>query len=339
MVLNQEAESMEFTLLSPERHVDAAVVRASNFDDALRTVDAAFAQGRFAAKERVDLAALTRATGESYAQPELIPDALFERVRQEHAIATMVLSPGSPLSVIMLFDAKGALKGLPENERATRLSAACGVATQLRGPCFVMRVQLDMERSGLDILSADLAPSEITTRELLEHAQHANGLEGAKGVRHAVETALNLRLQSLAHAPGARGVHAAYAGASGGAGESAHSLVPTQATSSRAAEPPQVAAMSWVDSGAEVVVTMHVPAHTAKADVQCTLRADSLALHVRTLPEGAQAVVNGRLFQRIDLAESNWTLESAAPGAVTRVLTVSLAKEKQMRWLQLTRNA
>lgn len=313
--------AFEYAFISPERHVDAAAVRAASVDDALRAVDAALAQSRFAAKERADLAALASATGESYAQPELVPDALFERVRREHALAALVLSPGGgwALSVVLLYDGKGAPKGLPDNERATRLTAACGVPAKVRGPCYVARLRLGVDG---EVVAGDFAPAEIVSREFLEQAMRANSSPRAEGPLHgAVEAALGLRLQGLAGAPACDGAQGSGAGA---------------APSGPAAAD---AVMRWADSGAEVVVTCFLPAHTAKGDVQVALRADSLALRVRTLPEGAQTVVEGRLFQRIDLVESNWTLESAAAGALTRALVVTLAKEKQMRWLTLTRSA
>ncbi|KAG8461089.1 hypothetical protein KFE25_003658 [Diacronema lutheri] len=329
---------MKFALITTERHEEPAAQEAAGFDEALGAIDAVFAQSRFAAKERIDLAALAAATGQSFAQPELVPDTLFARVRHEHAIATLVLSPGigTPVAAILLFDAKGSLKGLPPNERATRLTAACGVPTTLRGPCFVARVRLDMERSGVDVLADDFAPAEIASREFLEQAQDANRSLVAQGIHEAVKMALNLRLQAFADEVAAAGrssgsVAAGPAGAASVCDASIGAGTPAAAVA-------QPAPLSWADAGSEVIVTVHVPAHTTAADVACALRADSIALRVRTLPDAQQTIVDGQLFQRISLDESNWTLESAGAGATTRVLTITLAKHKQMRWLQLTRS-
>jgi hypothetical protein len=163
-------------------------------------------------------------------------------------------------------------------------------------------------------------PAELAARETLEAAQAANAAFAAQSdvsleaMQAAVQAAVASMLQAAADgasAPAARAPEAAAA--------------------------PVAERLSWKDAGAEVIVTVAVPAQTTRADVTVVLKPDSLCARVRTLPAGEEAVVDGRLFQRIDVDESNWALESVVAGAPTRALVVTLTKEKQMRWLQLTR--
>jgi len=344
-----------FACIPSERHLAPLAERADSLEDALRAIDAAFAQGRFAAKERVDLAALARRTGcQPFAQNELVPDELFAELRAEHALATIVLWPGVDRSesVLACVDGCAALKGLPENERATRLAAACGVPTAICGPCYLLRVKPDTEWGGLGLSVVDFAPSEIASRELLEQAQAANVSSAADGVRDAAKAAMDLCVSLLvktlaashAHAPPPLAqAEAAAQPLAGGTADTPESTLEKGAEGAAAVggdAPPAVEAevMQWADAQDEVTVTVTVPARTSKADISCSIRQDALTLEVRTLPEGYQSVVNARLFQRIDVDDSNWSLESLQPGKSTRTLVMTLTKEKKMRWLTLTRS-
>jgi hypothetical protein len=320
---------LSFTRISPERHVEPSAERAGSLGEALATISAEFALSRFASKERVDLAALAAAGSSSgastlYAQAELIPDDVFAAARAKHAVCAHVLVPGAQ-AVVALYDAHGPIKGLPPNERATRLAAASGAPPcDLRGSVFVVRLAVlrggASEGTSAAATGADFVPAELAARETLEAAQAANAAFAAQSdvsleaMQAAVQAAVASMLQAAADgasAPAARAPEAAAA--------------------------PVAERLSWKDAGAEVIVTVAVPAQTTRADVTVVLKPDSLCARVRTLPAGEEAVVDGRLFQRIDVDESNWALESVVAGAPTRALVVTLTKEKQMRWLQLTR--
>ena len=92
---------------------------------------------RRASKHRVDLAALASHCGTSYTQVEMVPNTLFETLRETQAnvVALVLLPPGAGGSsvagadaVVLFHDATGALKGLPPNGRADMLATASGLA-------------------------------------------------------------------------------------------------------------------------------------------------------------------------------------------------------------------
>ena len=104
-------------------------------ESALAAVDKHFEERSATAhKERVDLMALKKHTGELYAQVESIPADVYARVRKLQGTAPLVLLPPNsagevgPEAVVMFTDAHGAVKGLPNNPRATMLLKACGMA-------------------------------------------------------------------------------------------------------------------------------------------------------------------------------------------------------------------
>ena len=64
--------------------------------------------------------------------------------------------------------------------------------------------------------------------------------------------------------------------------------------------------------------------------------ARSLTAQVSTLPAGQTLVVNGELFQKVDVDGCNWMVEDDK--AKGRLLQLTLTKAVQMTWLMLVRS-
>ena len=60
-----------------------------------------------------------------------------------------------------------------------------------------------------------------------------------------------------------------------------------------------------------------------------------LTVEVTTLGDGAQTVLDAKLFQEIKPAACTWALEDA--DATSRRLVITLEKKVAMRWIMLTR--
>ena len=85
----------------------------------------------------------------------------------------------------------------------------------------------------------------------------------------------------------------------------------------------------------EVVIEVAVPAATKAKDVTCSIKLDSIALRVATLPEGQAEVLSGELFQRVRPEECSWTIATVGG---QRVLQVTLTKQQNLRWLGVLRS-
>mmetsp|Transcript_8029 Transcript_8029/g.22088 ORF Transcript_8029/g.22088 Transcript_8029/m.22088 type:complete len:331 (-) Transcript_8029:367-1359(-) len=326
----------KLTLISAERHVEPATFEASALDGALVAIAAHLAPGRFAAKERIDVSALaTHGDGYSFAQWELVPEDVFARVRQEYDIAGHVLLAPSPSSeaIVAFYDAHGAMKGLPTNERASRLTAAAGAKADIRGDCFIARVSSASGGAPWE-LAADFVPADITAREWLLAAQNSHDF---------LPDSLAGQLSTYLHAQSAvaKVKHAAQVSEGAGA-PTAPAVAAEPETEAGENHSSAEAELTWKDENdqgeqGEVHVQVLVPARTIARDITCVITADHMSLRVATLAADKQVVIDGKLFQRVDPDDSNWVLESAIPSLPTRTLAITLGKEKKMRWLTLTR--
>jgi len=81
------------------------------------------------------------------ADPSTISDDMFQRLALSQTVDIVPLMPALPSAgwtgVNMYVDDKGIPKNLPLNARATQLSAACGIPTQVRGDAFIARLRDD----------------------------------------------------------------------------------------------------------------------------------------------------------------------------------------------------
>jgi hypothetical protein len=99
-----------------------------------------------------------------------------------------------------------------------------------------------------------------------------------------------------------------------------------------AADPGDTAgAFTWAQSTDELVISVSCPKGTTTKQVKCVIKRNSLSLSVAALPE--PAVFDGlQLFGFVAVDECNWSIEDAGD---KRLLTITLTKEKGMRWLDL----
>lgn len=97
-----------------------------------------------------------------------------------------------------------------------------------------------------------------------------------------------------------------------------------------------VGELVFADEKGEVTVTVRVPAATKAKHVRCVVKEQHLTLEVSTLPAGQTLVVNGELFQKVDVDGCNWMVEDDK--AKGRLLQLTLTKAVQMTWLMLVRS-
>ena len=308
-----------------------------NVEAGLRLV-ASHLRGRScrAHKSRVDLDALAAlTTGEQIRSVELIPDELHARWRDTHEVIAIELLPqrvglGSSVgadAVVLLVDAHGAAKGLPHNELASRVAAACGLKLlTCRGDAFLCRLRED---DGALLLGGDATPEMMGGQDWLAKAQKCASLAHGAGVCSPLQEALTAQLAAAAATAAATATATAAAAAAASlvaAGEAA----------------PALGVLGWENGGdaesedAHVLVRVAVPPETRAKHVKCDVKPEWLRLEVSTL-HAAPLLVDGQLFYPVKPAECSWALEDAK-GGDGRWLTLSLEKAHQnMRWLDLTR--
>ena len=286
-------------------------------------------------KSRVDLDALAALTGERIHSVELVPDELQVRWRDTHGVVAVELLParvglGSSVgedAVVLLMDAHGGAKGLPHNELARRVCAACGLKElSCRGDAFLCRLRED---DGALLLGGD-ATAEMMGGDWLARAQKCASMAHQAEVRSPLQEVLTIQLFAAAAAAAATAAATAAAIASSVAAGSATSAV-------------ALGALEWENGGdaenedAHVLVRVAVPAETRAKHVKCDVKAEYLRLEVTTL-RTTPLLVDGQLFYPVKPAECSWALEDAKGSG--RWLTLSLEKAHQnMRWLNLTRGA
>jgi len=345
-----------WTMVPCDKSVPPQPKDLANLDEALRHVQAHMNASKFAHKERVDLAALAAHSGNKYVQVEMIPDSEFAKLRELQGTAALVLLPPDPNgksvvgtdAVVFFYDAHGGVKGLPFNERASMICAACGTKRQVRGDCFVGRLAYSPSTDRIE-LGAEVAPQMITERDWLEAAQkyHASATEPGK-----LQCLLSARLADERRQKVAAAVAGATAAASVAASPAAEEGAPT-ATGSAVTVPTTDAAavgagepvaqvaegagqMSWEDGQNEVTISIDLPAGTKSKHVRCVIKDESISVQVATLPPAIGTVVSGELFQTVKPEGCCWDLQDGKKGL--RTLTITLEKAKAMRWLMLTRD-
>lgn len=318
--------SSEYTTPRPESFASHAV---ADVDAALHMVaERLITASRRAHKSRCDLDALHGLTGERFAQVEAVPDGLYDRWRNIHAIQSIELLPqrlGSGTSVgedsvVLLLDEYAAAKGLPHNELASRLVNACGLSSAVRprGDAFLCRLR---EADGVLSLGGEVTAEMMGETGWLEKARRCARYAGDARVLSTLRVELQARLATLQAAP----VSAVTAPAG----------PPAEPTEPAAAIAPGL--VHWENGlEAEVLARVAVPASTRAKHVACAIKKEWLRLEVATMPAGEAVLVDDRLFYSVEAAESSWALEDGDGGA--RWLTLCLQKEHEnMRWLDLTR--
>jgi len=213
--------------------------------------------------------------------------------------------------VNLYVDDTGAMKGLPGNARAAGLAAAAGHPCEVHGDAFVARV-VDSEEA-----------FERLDFTLAEVASDAAWIPAAQA-RNARRRANAGKMADLV--PGAVTIEPGKAAAEA---EAAHARA--DATQQAVAG----ALYTYSQDTEEVVVEVAVPPETRAGDVALALKAETIALTVATLPEGARVVLQGALFQKVRPDESSWSL---ATHGGQRVLQLTLTKALNLRWLGVLRS-
>lgn len=236
-----------------------------NIESALAAVTSHMqAKSATAHRERVDLAALHKHTGELYAQVESIPADVYSRVRNLQGVAPIVLLPpvsGGPAAarasavgndaVVMFADAHGSLKGLPKNQRATMVLKACGMERigEVRGDVFFGRLSPAASSASGIALGPELAPPFIMMREWLEAGQAANkagtNAHSEAFQKTIVDALAAIKRQQIANAVAATG--AAPAAASPGASSGAAAAKTTAAATAAATTAAATAGVAAID--------------------------------------------------------------------------------------------
>lgn len=327
-----------WTILPPDKSVAPRPARVKDPASALEWAANEIHDGKKrASKDRVDLTALKAHTGESFAQVELVPQSLFETVRELRAnvSALVLLPPGAGSgsvaggdAVALLYDASGALKGLPPNERAGMVAKAAGIdRLKFFGDVVLSRFSVG---SGESLsLGGEASAQFMVERDWLEAAQAAN-----KG---GSTSAFELKLQALLDEGRKRAIGAAVAAAAAPPEQKQpEQLLPQQSASPTvAADAPPLGELKFADAGDDATAMVRVPDGTKARDVKCVFKDEHLKLEVTTLPVGATCVADGELFQKVRPDGCNFTLEDTKKG---RILTVTLEKAVKMTWLMLIRS-
>jgi len=329
-------------------------------------------------KERVDLDALQKHSGQRFAQHVLIPDELHASLRALHGVTPLVLLPPSSASgksvagsdaVVLFGDTHGALKGLPPNKVVTFLLNACGLSARgpMCGDCFFARLRPD-GANGL-ALGGEAPPQMVSERDWLEAAQAAHKASDAPGA--AVEGLLTARFAEARRNELAAAVGQAAAAPPvqqladvaissqpsngqmpspppppppAGDGEAAAGGAATEASMAAAAGH-AADRLTWVDgdkaSGTEqtVTVSIRIPAGTKAKHVKATFKEEWLKVEVTTLEGAARVPIDAKPFQPLSPNDCTWCVEDGpASAGGERVLTITLEKKIAMRWIMLTRN-
>lgn len=279
-------------------------------------------------------------------------------------------------AVVLFMDAHASLKGLPPNKRATMLLSACGLSArgEVCGDCFIGRLRHDLSAPAEKQLAfgGEFAPQMIVERDWLEAAQAVH--KAATGSPTPLESTLAARFAGMrrrevvAATTGAAGTGAAATAASPSSASPAAPAQGAVTTPTPPPPPPTAAAadsaskvatgteggavktvagadsigggdtLSWADEGKEVSVRIRVPAGTKAKHVHCTFKEQWLRVEVLTLAESERLVVDGKLFQEVEPGDCTWCVEDGgASDGGQRVLSLSLEKKTEMRWLMLTR--
>jgi hypothetical protein len=165
------------------------------------------------------------------------------------------------------------MKGLPDNARAAGLAAAAGHACEVHGDAFVGRVvdsEEHFERQDFTLKEVDSSAAWIGAAQARNKSRRENAA----------------RLPEMV--PGATRIDMGKVGVEADATDAAVDV--TQ----RAVEGKLY---TYSQDNDEVVVEVKVPAETKAKDVACSIKLDSIALTVGTLPEGQREVLKGDLFQ------------------------------------------
>lgn len=227
-------------------------------------------------------------------------------------------------------DDTGSVKGLPHNARATGVAAACGQpAVDVRGDAFLARV-VDCDEA-FERLDFTLAEVDSGAPWVAQAARRSAARRAGAGASAA-------RLRGLLP-PGAAEVTVGGGGAGGDGGEGGGGGAAVRdADAQQRPAPGKPYTLS--QDGEAVVLELAVPAGTRARDVAFSAKVGSLRLEVATLqPPASRVVLDGEPFGPLAPADCSWSLAddaSAANGG--RLLTLTLAKAKPLRWLGVLRS-
>ena len=339
-----------WTMLPCDKGLPPKPLDMPSVDGALAHITSHLGTGRYALKDRVDLAALAAHSGNKYTQHEMIPDGEFAQLRELSGVTPLVLlPPGAGTAsvvgtdgVVAFYDKHGDLKGLPPNERCTFLAKAAGFNMTLRGDVFIGRLAHAAPSDQVS-LGAEVAPQLIMERSWLEAAQaYQKSGAGACALQGVLEASLvQVRRAQVAAAVQAKAAsalpQAPSAPKAGSDAPAAPAIAPAVAPPKDAPTPGAAAptsapaeaagadaadfAMTWEDATNEVTVRVaNLPGGTKAKHVRATIKDESIHVDVGTLPAGKGTVVSGELFQKVNANECTWAFEDEKDG--TRTLVV-----------------
>ena len=257
-----------------------------------------------------------------------VSDAMLNIAADLQLVETVALLPGGPktdhVHVNMYCDDRAISKGSPVNERACGIASTCGLNAQVRGDVFIGRVLEDDERfERRDFTIADLDSGSAWVAK-------ARSLNIEKQMSAAGDGSNEMLARMQAMAGKDTTVVGNPRSAAAGGGAQVSEMDGEGVT-------PEGSLYSWTQTEDEVVVEVKCPVHTTTKDVKCTFGPQAIKLRVLSIEDNAnedKTVLEGTLFQRIDVDGSTWTIEKTG---AERVLQVTLSKDKPMRWLVLTR--
>ena len=229
-----------------------------------------------------------------------VSEAMLNAAAEMQLVETLALLPGGLktnfIHVNMYCDDRAVSKGSPVNERATGIATACGLTAQVRGDVFIGRVLEDDERfERLEFTSKDLDSSSawVTLAKSINVERHAGAAAGGSGADMLAQ------MQAMA-------------------GPDATVVGNTGMTQTQMKMPPSEAMLlpqqghngkyTWSQTEDEVVVELTCPETTTRKDVRCKFGQQSITLSVDTIEGDDKIVVEGKLFQKIDVDGSTWTM-------------------------------
>ena len=244
-------------------------------------------------------------------------EKMIEVAADLQLVETVALLPGGVktdyLHINMYCDDRAVSKGSSLNERACGIASICGLSSlQVRGDVFIGRVIEDDERFiRQDFTLKDLDSSAKwmeTARDLNRLKQNDPGLARLQAMAGADQSQVIMQQQNHAMSSGQM--------------------------EDAPGESPEGSVYTWSQNEDDVVIEVVCPNSTVAKDIKCLWGPQTLKLVIESFDDDKKTVLDGKLFQRIDVDGSTWTIESTKVG---RVLQITLSKEKAMRWLVLLR--
>jgi len=249
---------------------------------------------------------------------EMITEEMLSGAYGMQLVESVALMSGGPhtggIHVNLYCDDKGQMKGLPLNPRAMGVCDIVNKPSQVYGDCFVGRVfetADDFHRLGFTLKECDSSSVWVGKAAAL----NLNKAQDAGGSSAALKD-----FQAMAGGKGAQ-------------------VFDTSSVTKAEAEAPMVeadpgetpGAYTWTQSLEEVVVSVGCPKGTKSNQIKCKIRPNNLSLNIIGIEDGV-IFADVVLFAPVDPEESNWSIEDRGE---KRILSITMAKGKKMRWLDL----